>query len=219
MKKISLFLIVMMLATASAVADWNRIEGGAVVQTWRSKPVTLGQTTYPTDAQLHAAMIFERLNEGTAPVGQYILGWQYDHVSASKAVWIPTGYADIPIAVVSEYPEPDITVPLMSGTNAVGTARLLVDADTMEVGAVTNSASPQTAWTEQVAQWKAERDARATALSELNLTQAQIDAVHDYFAVDVDVLFSSLSVNQRKFLKVQRELVRALAKRELKAVR
>ncbi len=57
--------------------------------------------------------------------------------------------------VVSEpYPSPDTTVPMVDSNGVqVGTARLLVDADTLLPVAVINSASPQRAWTNQQEQF------------------------------------------------------------------
>jgi hypothetical protein len=53
---------------------------------------------------------------------------------------------------------------------------------------------------------------------ELNLTTNQIDLIRQWAATDTDALFSNLTANQRRFLKIQHQLVRMLAKRELKEI-
>jgi hypothetical protein len=65
---------------------------------------------------------------------------------------------------------------------------------------------------------QAERIRRQTIKDELNLTAEQIDLIRQWAAADVDVLFSGLTAQQRRFLKIQHQLVRALAKRELKEI-
>ena len=65
----------------------------------------------------------------------------------------------------------------------------------------------------------AERVNVNTVIAELNLTPTQIQAIRDYFAVDVDVLFSGLTVNQRRFLKITQALVKALAKQAIREIR
>jgi hypothetical protein len=50
------------------------------------------------------------------------------------------------------------------------------------------------------------------------LTAEQIDLIQQWAAADTDALFSNLNANQRRFLKIQHQLVRMLAKRELKEI-
>jgi hypothetical protein len=65
---------------------------------------------------------------------------------------------------------------------------------------------------------QAELDRRQTIKAELNLTSQQIDLIRQWAAADTDALFSNLNANQRRFLKIQHQLVRMLAKRELKEI-
>ena len=82
----------------------------------------------------------------------------------------------------------------------------------------------------EMAAYQAEQDAIAAApaveaaamqaaIDELGLTTNQIANIQAYFDADVDTLFSGMTANQRAFLKMQRALVKALAKREVKEVR
>jgi hypothetical protein len=98
-------------------------------------------------------------------------------------------------------------------------------ADGEPVVALTASNSPlsPTEWVSikaaAKARYDAERTARQSAISELGLTQAQIDSIKAYFDADVDTLFSGLTAGQRNFMKVQRALVKALTKQAVKEVR
>ena len=58
--------------------------------------------------------------------------------------------AIVPTLATTDFPSPDIVVPLV-GTNGVqvGTARIVVDRETMQAVAVVDSASPQKPWAEQ----------------------------------------------------------------------
>jgi hypothetical protein len=58
--------------------------------------------------------------------------------------------AQILAAQAAAYPTPDVTVPMVdtNGT-VVGTARIVVDRETLETIAVINTASPQRPWQEQ----------------------------------------------------------------------
>jgi hypothetical protein len=65
------------------------------------------------------------------------------------------------------YPSPDVTLPLMRGSNIVGTARPIVDADTMETINVIDTASPQKTLAEQLAQMASNRAERASIVTAL----------------------------------------------------
>lgn len=61
-------------------------------------------------------------------------------------------------------PDPETFVPILDADGEpVGTARLIVDSDTMELVAVINSESPQRTWAEQKADFMAARAAAAAA--------------------------------------------------------
>jgi len=124
----------------------------------------------------------------------------------------------LPIVPSDEWSyQPNTVVPILDGTNLTGTARIIALPD-LSLVSITNSASPQKTQTEQLAAIDAEASRRAAIRNELNLTAGQIAAIQAYFDADVDTLFSSLSANQRQFLKVQRAAVRYLLKQELKEV-
>jgi hypothetical protein len=69
---------------------------------------------------------------------------------------------------------------------------------------------------EAIAKHKSELARRQAVLDELDMTPQQIYRIKAYFDADIDSLFNNLNVNQRRFLEVQRALVRMLAKRELR---
>jgi hypothetical protein len=74
------------------------------------------------------------------------------------------------IVASQSYPSPDITVPMVDADgDSVGTARILVDPDTMEVRAVINSASPQRTWSDQKAQLASNATERAAVVSALKV--------------------------------------------------
>lgn len=81
------------------------------------------------------------------------------------------------------------------------------------------SASPEVDFATRQARLTAERTALAAIATELNLTTNQVQAVKDYFNANVDTLFPTMNANQRKFLKVQQALLKALVKERLKEVR
>ena len=113
--------------------------------------------------------------------------------------------------------EPNTLVPIMDGTNLIGTARLVAGPD-LALVAVTNSASPERPKSVQLADIETEQSRAQAIRDELNLTPQQVDLIRQWVAADTDTLFSNLNANQRRFLKIQHQLVRMLAKRELKEI-
>ena len=84
------------------------------------------------------------------------------------------------------YPLPESVVPLI-GTNGVqvGTARIVVDATTMQPIAVVNSASPQKSWAEQRAEYQASASSRASIVTELKgLKTSMTNAIAVAQAID-----------------------------------
>lgn len=87
--------------------------------------------------------------------------------------------AIVPTLATTDFPSPDIVVPLL-GTNGVqvGTARIVVDRETMQAVAVVDSASPQKPWAEQraaaVKAMKARQDAKKGVNGQL---QARIENI------------------------------------------
>lgn len=76
------------------------------------------------------------------------------------------------------YPAPDVTVPMLdSAGHAVGTARIVVDAATLDPVVVINSASPQRPWAEQ-------RAAYMAALTALKAEKAALKAALVALAAD-----------------------------------
>jgi hypothetical protein len=65
------------------------------------------------------------------------------------------------------YPAPDVTLPLVRGTNVIGKARPVVDADTMETINLVDTASPQTTMPKQWAQAASNRAERASIVTAL----------------------------------------------------
>jgi len=86
--------------------------------------------------------------------------------------------AIVPTLATTDFPSPDIVVPLM-GTNGVqvGTARIVVDRETMQAVAVVDSASPQKPWAEQRAAAVAEMTARAAHRANLAAIKTDLDQV------------------------------------------
>lgn len=80
------------------------------------------------------------------------------------------------------------------------------------------SASPEVSMEERRARLQAERNRRQAIRDELGLTQQQIDLIRQWANADTDALFSNLNDNQRRFMKIQHQLLRMLAKRELKEI-
>jgi hypothetical protein len=85
-----------------------------------------------------------------------------------------------------------------------------------EVIGVQISASPEIGMDERRTRLQAERTRRQAIKDELNLTSQQIDLIRQWADADIDTLFGNLNAQQRRFLKIQHQLVRMLAKRELK---
>jgi hypothetical protein len=79
--------------------------------------------------------------------------------------------------------------------------------------------SPEVPFEVRMARLTNEVSARAAIIAELDLTPAQVAAIQAYFTADIDTLFSNLTANQRQFLKVQRAIVRYMAKEKVKEVR
>jgi len=218
MKLLLIAIMVLTIAVTAQAQLWDVIVDGVLMKHNIGEPHHSGYWNM-TREQHALFQEYEVEYIGEAQAGYHLAGHQWVGVLSLMSRYQNVFEADVPIDPSEVYPSPDITVPMMDSSNVVGTARLLVDSETMEVAAVINTASPQHPWSAQLAAWRADRDARAAALAGLNLTQAQIDAVQAYFAADVDTLFSGLSVGQRRFLNVQRALVKALVKREIKELR
>lgn len=207
-----------LVATAASAGLWDRVEGGARVEQDKSRPATIPNIANPTVEMLNAAGWYEQRKDAAPPAGKEVVGWAWVGVDGGRSVYDPV-YKDVPPVVPPEYPEPNVTVPLMLGTNVIGTARLYVDAATMGMMATTNSNSPERPYAVQVLDLKREQAAKAAVIAELNLTPAQVTAIKSYFTANVDTLFPAMTVNQRNYMKVERALVRALAKREIAETR
>ena len=93
------------------------------------------------------------------------------HRAAAQAWWIPTYYPQ------AQYPSPDVTLPLMRGSNVVGKARPVVDADTLETINLIDSASPQNSWAEQQTQREANRTEYAAHTNRIALIAADLATV------------------------------------------
>jgi hypothetical protein len=84
-----------------------------------------------------------------------------------------------------QYPEPDMIVPMVDSNGVqVGTARLLVDSDTLLPVAVINSQSPQRPWSEQRDQFKARREEvdinkRLASTNDLDAIRANLRLIKD----------------------------------------
>jgi hypothetical protein len=81
-------------------------------------------------------------------------------------------------AALNPYPSPHIIAPMFDTNGvAVGTATLIVDADTKQVIGVVNSASPQKPWAEQRAAAVAEMTAQAAHRANLAAIKTDLDQV------------------------------------------
>jgi hypothetical protein len=85
---------------------------------------------------------------------------------AMAAVGAVTTSATPPVVEANIYPQPDYVVPTLDAQgNQVGTARILVDAETLAIIAVIDTASPQRPWTEQRAAFAERQQRNANAAS------------------------------------------------------
>jgi len=119
-------------------------------------------------------------------------------------------------AVFPEGIEASMLVLSPSQTNGAGWAYLA--SDTGELIPVLAHESPWPTQAEFDARVEAEVARRKAIRDELNLTSEQIDLIRQWAAADVDTLFSGMTAQQRRFLKIQHGLVRALAKSALKEI-
>ena len=156
---------------------WDNIIDGKLLAHDQPRPRSIGNTSDPEDWHLNAAGYYEQQRESDPPEGQQVTGWTWAGLQDNRSVYEPI-YADIPPPILPEYPEPDVTVPLVdtNGTT-IGTARILVDAETLQPLAVVNSASPQKPWTEQNAQ-------RKEILAALKAERVALKAMYDALAKD-----------------------------------
>lgn len=175
---------------------WDRIIDGVVVEQ-SARPRVPGITN-PTLWQLNAAYWFEQSKPVPDPVpdGKYVSGWSWQGLQDGLSVYEAV-LSDIP---VPEYPRPNVTVPMLDGDGAViGTVRLLADAD-LNVVAVTDSASPQKPWSEQLAAWQQKRAAAIAERRALRVaarrTVADVDALTPDEATDLAFIYDAWVAGQ-----------------------
>jgi len=114
--------------------------------------------------------------------GWHIREWKYPepspNIATLEALDGPT--VDAWYAATLEKPTPSVTVPMVdSNLVAVGTARLLVDAETMETIIVTNSHSPERVWAEQRADALAARATQDTLRADCKALKTEISTNKD----------------------------------------
>jgi len=227
MKYLNAILFMILAATASAsVINTNDMRPRS------SYPTRIGATYNPTLSQLREAGWREYV-PCTGVEGSNIVSTTYsddgDTVTASceyaEAIPYVEPPAEFPAGIISEGRIVAQGVDIEATTPDTG--YILTDASTNkwlisiadgEVIGVQISASPEISMEDRRARLQAERIRRQTIKDELNLTEQQIDLIRQWAAADVDTLFSGMTAQQRRFMKIQHQLVRMLAKRELKEI-
>lgn len=116
---------------------------------------------------------------GVVIIENSLVEWPYTNA-------IPDAWPDAAMAATwcasNPAPNPDVTVPLMAGGKVIGTARIVVDAATMEPLAVINSASPQRSIATQVAELSARQQSNSAHRDRLAAIESDLNTVEDAMA-------------------------------------
>lgn len=118
------------------------------------------------DAYLFAHPELHNVSPTYSGDGLELMGLTVDGVDRSDLISIIEAITDAQVATWRAsvtYPAPEVTAPLIAGSNQLGTASLYVDAETMMVCATTNTASPRRTASQQAAERAARKAAIAAA--------------------------------------------------------
>ena len=180
------------------MSTWDRVIDNGIAESSNTRPKLPGVSNV-TDAQLNAAGWYERMYLD-APEGHTATAYQWEGVIDGRSVYGVSASELIPIP--EPYPTPDSLAPTMDADGTqIGVSRLFVDADG-NVRGVIHSQSPARTDAEQRAAWAAMQAANTARLEAAGFTAAQVEVLRQFRDVDVDALFSEMTANQRKFLKV-----------------